>query len=46
MKWAAYALRLPPDLKADLERKAAANERSLNREIVARLKASLIAYSR
>ena len=44
--WAAYALRLPPDLKAELEQQARANGRSLNMEIVHRLRSSLAAYRR
>jgi predicted HicB family RNase H-like nuclease len=39
--WAAYALRLPPELKVRLEASAAENGRSLNSEIVQRLRASL-----
>jgi len=45
-KWAPYALRLPPDLKKELQVCAARSERSLNSEIVARLRASLSAYRR
>jgi len=36
-----YALRLPLDLKRELEAAAAKNQRSLNSEIIVRLRASL-----
>jgi predicted HicB family RNase H-like nuclease len=38
---AGYALRLPKELKAELERLAKANRRSLNSEIVWRLEKSV-----
>jgi predicted HicB family RNase H-like nuclease len=44
--WAAYALRLPPELKIRLEEAARDQGRSLNTEIVRRLKASLEGYRR
>ena len=46
MKWAPYALRLPPELKLALESLALQNGRSLNSEIVQRLKESLGGYRR
>lgn len=39
-----FLLRLPPDLKAELALLAAANERSLNSEIVWRLRQSVGGY--
>jgi len=46
MKWAHYALRLPPELKTALALAAHDNGRSLNAEIVQRLKQSLVVYRR
>jgi len=46
MKWAHYALRLPPELKLALESLALQNGRSLNAEIIQRLQASMNSYRR
>jgi predicted HicB family RNase H-like nuclease len=40
----AYALRLPREVKRQLEAAAIRNDRSLNSEIVQRLKQSLVGY--
>jgi predicted HicB family RNase H-like nuclease len=46
MRNTAFNLRLPPLLKAQLEQSAKENERSLNQEIIWRLRASLEGYRR
>jgi predicted HicB family RNase H-like nuclease len=42
--WFSYALRLPPELHLKLKAAAAENGRSLNGEIVYRLRSSFEAY--
>lgn len=41
--WPQYKLRMPPDLKAMIDKSAKENNRSINAEIVSRLEVSIIA---